>query len=135
MSAPLASFPRQFVVAEDLRAVPSEWVRETCQGWSLWHCPHLSIRSIIDQEGKQVGWLLGDAIPRPGADPGPWRISERCGDPALHRFICMFSSRLEEAPFANRHTITHHRSRPISRRKPVQHAKDLASEHVPPVLL
>ena len=93
MSAPVASFPRQFVLAEDSRAVPSEWVRATCQGWSLWHCPHLSIRSIVDQEGTPVGWLLGDAIPRPGADPAPWRISVRCGDPA---FIHTLESALED---------------------------------------
>ena len=58
-----------------------------------WHCPHLSIRSIVDQEGTPVGWLLGDAIPRPGADPGPWRISDRCGDPA---FIHTLESALED---------------------------------------
>jgi hypothetical protein len=92
-SVPVASSPGQFVLAEDVRAVPSEWVRATCQGWSLWHCRHLPVRSIVDQEGTPVGWLLGDAIPRPGADPGPWRTSETCGAPA---FIHALESALED---------------------------------------
>ncbi len=60
-------FPGQFVLSEQDNLTFNGWVGHRLNRWTLYCAPGPRVRRLLDRNGTQVGWFLGEGIAADGA--------------------------------------------------------------------
>ncbi len=51
--------PHQFLLAENICNVPTNWISDSLGSWTLYSHPDIQIVKVLNERAKQKGWMLG----------------------------------------------------------------------------